>query len=97
MLENDIELAQNSLPQLFNDENVVTRSKSAAHCIALNIYVDEAKKILKNITLDKENSIFASVAKLTLQALEKQGYLKVYKEQIPRYLKKISSAEKYEC
>lgn len=44
MLEADIELARITLPQLFKNENVVTRTEVAAQCISLNIYINESKK-----------------------------------------------------
>jgi hypothetical protein len=54
ILEENTELANNTLPLLFDDENVATRSKAATHCIALNIRVNEAKEILEEISRDKK-------------------------------------------
>lgn len=36
-LEKNLELAIDTLPLLFDKENVVTRTKAAAHCLALKI------------------------------------------------------------
>ena len=81
-LETDVELAKQALPQLFYEENVIVRVKSAAHCIVLNIFVDQAEKLLKEIA-DDENSYGMSAfeAKMTLKVWREQGYLKVYPEQ----------------
>ncbi|GHU83106.1 hypothetical protein FACS1894196_2470 [Clostridia bacterium] len=84
ILENNIELANLSLPKLFCNKNVVTKSKAAAHCIALNIRVSEAEKILEEVANDDSYGIFRFNAEMTLKVWREQGYLKVYKEQIPR-------------
>jgi hypothetical protein len=84
ILENDIDLANLSLPQLFNDENVVARTTGAADCIALNIQVDEAERVLEEVAKDEANGIFGFNAEMTLKVWREQGYLQVYKEQEPR-------------
>jgi hypothetical protein len=43
-LEKNLELAADTLPLLFDNENVVIRTKAAAHCLALKIHIDQAKK-----------------------------------------------------
>jgi hypothetical protein len=88
VLENDIELANSTLPQLFSSENVVAKSKAAAHCISLNIRVNEAEKALHEVAKDETNGVFAFNAQMTLKVWHEQGYLKVYAKQIPRYTKK---------
>jgi hypothetical protein len=85
ILEANTELANNTLPLLFDNENVVTRSKAAAHCIALNIRVSEAEAVIKEIACDKKNGIFRHEAEMGLKVWREQGYLKVYPEQTPRY------------
>lgn len=77
-LEKDLELASDTLPLLFNSENVVTRTKAAAHCLALKIYIDKAEKILEDVAEDDKNGIFAFNAKMTLKVWREQGLLKVY-------------------
>lgn len=77
-LEKNLELANNTLPLLFDNENVVTRTKAAAHCIALKIQVNEAEKILEEASQDGSNGIFGFNAKITLKVWREQGYLKVY-------------------
>jgi hypothetical protein len=85
ILENNTELANNTLPQLFNNANVATRSKAAAHCIALNIRVNEAEEVLDEISRDKGYGIFRFNAEMTLKVWREDGYLLVYPEQTPRY------------
>jgi hypothetical protein len=85
ILENNTELANNTLPLLFDNENVATRSKAAAHCISLNIRVDEAEEMLEEISRDKGYGIFRFEAEMTLKVWREQGYLLVYPEQTPRY------------
>ena len=79
-LENNISIAYASLPTLFSHENVAARIKAAAHCLALNIAVDEAQKVLQDAANDETNSIFAFEAKLTLQKWSEQGYLLVHQK-----------------
>ena len=79
--EKDAELAILSLPNLFSHQNVVTRTDAAAHCLALNIYVDEALKTLASIAADEKNGIFGFNAKMTLKVYHEQGFLKVYPDQ----------------
>ncbi len=81
LLEADLELARRTLPELFYNENVVTSNKAAAHCLSLNICVDEALRVLKNAKDDEKNGIFGFEAEMTLKVWHKQGYLKVYPEQ----------------
>ena len=79
-LEKDKELAKKSLPLLFKNENIATRTSAAAHCISLGIYVNEAIKVLKE-SADESNGIFGFDAKMTLKVYYEQGYLKVYPTQ----------------
>lgn len=79
-LEKNLELANDTLPLLFDNENVVTRTKAAAHCIALKIHVDEAEKILEEASQYDSNGIFGFNAKMTLKVWHEQGYLKVYQK-----------------
>jgi hypothetical protein len=85
ILENNTELANNTLPLLFDNENVVVRSKAAAHCIALNIRVNESKEILEEIAQDERYGIFGFEAEMGLKVWRDRGYLIVYPEQTPRY------------
>jgi len=78
LLETNLDIAKESLPSLFKHDNVVTRTKAAAHCITLNIAVDEACEILEKAANDESNGIFGFNAKMTLDVLHEQGFLKVY-------------------
>jgi hypothetical protein len=82
ILENDIELAKQTLLPLLLEENAVARIKSAAHCFALNICIEQAEKVLQEIACDEEAyGIFAFEAEMTLRVWRDQGYLKAYPEQ----------------
>ena len=83
ILENNIELAKESLPVLFTCENAVVRMKAAAECISLGIFTQEAKKVLEDVVKDDDKMI-AFNARMTLEVWEKQGYLKMYPTQITR-------------
>jgi hypothetical protein len=69
------------LPKLLIEENVVTRTKAAAHCLSLNINTEQAVEILKKDSNDEENGIFGFNAKMTLKMWYEQGYLKIYPNQ----------------
>jgi len=81
ILENDIDLAKQTLPLMFEHENEVVRTKVAAHCLSLKIHIDQAEKILQDISRDASHEIFEFAAQMTLDVWRKQGYLKTYKEQ----------------
>jgi len=73
-----------SLPLLFCNENIATRSKAAAHCISLGIYIDESVKILEEVEKNKVYGIYRLNAEMTLKVWREQGYLKVYPTQVIR-------------
>ncbi len=64
------------LLELLHTDNDRTKSLVAAHCLGLEIYVFEAKKVLLTLAKSKENPILAFEAQATLDVWEKQGYLK---------------------
>lgn len=78
--EKDLQFAQDCLAILLNDDNIVVRTKAAAHCLALNIRVGEALGVLESVALDEKNGIFGFNAKMTLKVWREQGYLKVYQK-----------------
>lgn len=80
ILEKNLELAKDSLPSLFLSENEIVRVKAAASCIALGIFVKDAKTILEEVERVGDN-INSFNAKMTLEVWRKQGYLKIYPEQ----------------
>lgn len=53
-----------------------TKSLVAAHCLGLNKYVEEAKKVLSAISNNKTDPILAFEAQSTLDVYRQQGYLK---------------------
>jgi hypothetical protein len=80
-LESNLEFAKNTLPLLFNSENVFIRTEAAAHCLALKICINEAEKILKEASQDEDNGIFGFNAEMTMKVWCEQGYLKIYPDQ----------------
>lgn len=76
-LENDLMLANEVYTELLKHENVEVRTYSSAHCLVLGIYINEAKKILEDISNDKNNGIFCYNAEMTLKCW-KNGTLKIY-------------------
>lgn len=64
------------LLELLSDECERTKVLVAAHCLGLNVYTSEAKKVLSSIAKNKANSIVAFEAQATLDVWKQQGYLK---------------------
>lgn len=64
------------LLSLLSNDNIRLRSLVAAHCLGLNVYTSEAKKVLKAIARSKDNPVVAFNAQATLYVWKKQGYLK---------------------
>lgn len=79
-LEKNVEQAKTILPQLFNEENINTRITSAAHCIALNIFVEESAKLLEIEAQNDNNGIFGFDAEMTLKVWREEGKLEVYQK-----------------
>jgi len=80
-LENDTELAISTLPMLLNHSNIVTRTDAAAHCLSLNICINEAVRCIEIIAKDEKDNIFGFNAGMTLKVWREQGYLKIYPTQ----------------
>ena len=78
--ENNREFAMDCIDELIKKECVVLKSKMAAFCLALVENINEAEKILYEISNKKENGIFAFNAKMTLKVWKEQGCLKLYQE-----------------
>ncbi len=64
------------LLELLEEGDDKTKSLVAAHCLGLNAYVKEAKRVLTQIAKNKEDRILAFDAKSTLEVWKQQGYLK---------------------
>ena len=86
ILETDLDLAEQTLPELLSNENVVTRTNAAVDCLSLNINIEKAVDVLEQASSDERNGIFGFNAEMTLKVWREQGYLKVYPEQeiVPR-------------
>ena len=79
-LEKNKVLALETLPLLFDDENVVTSTKAAAHCLELQINTLEGENLLKRESEKKENGIFGFNAEMTLKVWKEEGCLIVYEK-----------------
>ncbi len=79
-LENNIEVAIDTLPVLFSNDNVVTRTKAAAHCLALKVLISEAESILEEVSKDKKLGIFSFNAEMTLKFWKEKGQIVVYQK-----------------
>lgn len=79
IFETEKELALACISEMLCSENVVIRTKAAAYCLALNMNIDIAEKVLLEISEDANNGIFGFNAKMTLDVWKKQGYLHIYK------------------
>lgn len=56
-LKEDLELAKEVLPELFKHENANVRAEAACHCLYLGIYVEEAQKVLYDVTNYEEDTL----------------------------------------
>jgi hypothetical protein len=56
------------------------KTKAAAHCLALNIKINEAIRVLELVATDEKNGIFGFNAKMILDVWRQQGNLKVYQK-----------------
>jgi len=80
LIEKNINLAKEILPELFKHESCKVRIAAAAHCLSLKIFETEAVEILERIS-NLQIRFFSFEAKMTLKVWREQGYLKVYPEQ----------------
>jgi len=72
-------LAKEVLPSLFEHESVKVKICAAAHCLALEIYEEQAVDILEKVS--KLNMrVFSFEAEMTLKVWREQGFLKVYQK-----------------
>jgi len=79
LLEGNSDLAKEVLPPLLKHESIKVRLCAAAHCLGLNIFIDQAVAILGSIS-NLNTSIFSFEAEMTLKVWREQGYLKVYQK-----------------
>lgn len=63
------------LAELLSFEDKRTQEIAASHCLALNIYVNEAKKVLQVLSKCKTNPIIAFECQSILEVWEKNKYL----------------------
>lgn len=79
LLEEDIDLAKEVLPSLFEYESVKVKICVAAHCLALEIFEEQAVDILEKIS-ELNLRVFSFEAEMTLKVWREQGYLRVYQK-----------------
>lgn len=65
------------LLSLLKSDNVVVRTKAAAYCLALEINILEAERILQEIRDNPENRIFGFNAGMVLEVWKKDGKLSI--------------------
>lgn len=70
------------LLSLLKSDNVVVRTKAAAYCLALEINILEAERILQEIRDNPENRIFGFNAGMVLEVWKKDGKLSIYQKRI---------------
>ena len=80
-LETDIPQAVRVLGTLLKNEDVVVRTKAAAHCLSLDILQQPAVEVLESVAENTDFGVFSLNASMTLQVYKKQGFLKVYPHQ----------------
>lgn len=73
--EKNSALADECIPELLKNPNVVVRTEAAAYCLALRRDIRLAEKILKDIASDPNSKIFGLNAEMTLKVWKEQGYL----------------------
>ena len=71
-LEKDSDLAHACIAELLESDNVVVRTKAAAYCLALEINILEAERILQEIRDNPENRIFGFNAGMVLEVWKNQ-------------------------
>lgn len=64
------------LLELLHNEDNQTRVLVAAHCLGLEVYVSEAKKVLSVLAKSKTDPYLAFEAQSILDVWKRQGYLK---------------------
>lgn len=69
------EIDRSFLLELLQNEDAQTRSLVAAHCLGLDIYVSEAKKVLSALAKNKTDPFLAFEARAVLDVWKEQGYL----------------------
>ena len=81
-LEKDSDLAHACIAELLESDNVVVRTKAAAYCLALEINILEAERILQEIRNNPENRIFGFNAGMVPEVWKKDGKLSIYQKRI---------------
>ncbi len=76
ILQHDSAMADTTLAILIHSNNLSIQSFAAAHCLGLKKFVEEAEKVLEDISHNRDYGILAFNAKMVLETWRKQGYLK---------------------
>jgi len=79
--EENIEEADHILSELMEHENELVRAGASSHCLALNIRVEQALTVLRNVLIDKTSRWAKLQADGVLMVYEERGYLTMYQGQ----------------
>ncbi len=74
-LQKNTDFANQVLPILLSSNDEKVSSWSAAHCLGLNLFVEEAEKLLEDISL-MQLPMLSFSAKMTLSVWREQGFLR---------------------
>lgn len=80
--EKDLETADAVLGELLEHENANVRMGAAVQCLSLRIRTDRAEKTIEQISKIIDDRHLSHNAHMTLNVWRKQGYLKVYPQQM---------------
>ena len=76
IMEKNLDFAKEMLDVLLNDENINVRIWASAHALGLNVKVDKAEDILKEISSIPDIGLLGFNAEMTLKVWKERGYLK---------------------
>ena len=66
------------IDSLLKCDNEIVRIDAASYCFALNYRINDAEKILEEISENEDFGIWGLNAEMTLKVWKEQGYLKIY-------------------
>ena len=80
--EKDIGFAEECINQLYKSKCIYVRTAAAAYSLSLGIEIPKAEDALYEISHDESLGILGFNAEMTLKVWKKQGWLKIYPEQV---------------
>lgn len=72
------EFSEECINILMHSSNVVTRIEIAAYCLSTGVKIECAKKVLSEISDDRDSGVFGFNASMTLKVWEKNNGLKIF-------------------